>query len=357
MNGIGQWNLVAYIIEKTGTANTVYAALITAGGLLLCMITAYLLGSLNFGVIISQNKFHDDVRTHGSGNAGTTNMLRTYGKKAAVLTLLGDMVKALIAVGIGHLIFCIDVGRVNEAGEVVERYFDPIGAALSGISVMIGHMFPCFFKFKGGKGVATAAMVILMLDLLNPLHNHIPFVFIACFATFAIIVIGTKYVSLASIMGISLYPIIYTAFNASGFASLITVLMALLVVWAHRSNIKRLKDGKESKISLGKKKSEPVGETAQPSPEPVKLDIKTVPVEENPAPTKKKAPPVFVVDKPETYTYEDDGKHEFVTCTGCGHLIPQTREVCLYCKTKNTQYIPDPEAEVSGKKGKKKAKK
>ena len=357
MNGIGQWNLVAYIIEKTGTANTVYAALITAGGLVLCMTLAYFLGSLNFGVIISQNKFHDDVRTHGSGNAGTTNMLRTYGKKAAVFTLLGDMLKALVAVGIGHLIFCIDVAQVNEAGELVARYFDPIGAALAGISVMIGHMFPCFFKFKGGKGVATAAMVVLMLDLLNPLHNHVPFVFLACFATFAIIVIGTKYVSLASIMGISLYPIIYTAFNASGFASLITVLMALLVVWAHRSNIKRLKDGKESKISLGKKKAEPVGEPAQPSAKPVKSEIEVAPIEETPAPTKKKAPPVFVVEESEAFTYEDDGKHEFVTCTGCGHLIPQSREVCLYCKTKNTQYIPSPTPEDSIKKSKKKAKK
>ncbi len=357
MNGIGQWNLVAYIIEKTGAANTVYAALITAGGLVLCMVIAYFLGSLNFGVIISQNQYHDDVRTHGSGNAGTTNMLRTYGKKAAVFTLLGDMIKALIAVGIGHLIFCIDVAQVSESGELVARYFDPIGAALAGISVMIGHMFPCFFKFKGGKGVATAAMVILMLDLLNPLHNHVPFVFIACFATFAIIVIGTKYVSLASIMGMILYPIVYTAFNASGFASLITVLMALLVVWAHRSNIKRLKDGKESKLSFGKKKAKTVEETAAPSSTPVNLDIPTAFAQEEPTPAKKKAPPVFVVEQPETFTYEDDGKHEFVTCTGCGHLIPKSREICLYCKTQNAQYTPDPESEETGKKSKKKSKK
>lgn len=358
MNGIGQWNLVAYIIEKTGAANTVYAALITAGGLILCMVIAYFLGSLNFGVIISQNQFHDDVRAHGSGNAGTTNMLRTYGKKAAVLTLLGDMGKALIAVGLGHLIFCIDVAQVSESGELIARYFDPIGAALAGISVMIGHMFPCFFNFKGGKGVATAAMVILMLDLLNPLHNHIPFVFFACFVTFAIIVIGTKYVSLASIMGMILYPIVYTAFNASGFASLITVLMAVLVVWAHRSNIKRLKDGKESKISLGKKKpkAEPVA-SAEPADQSASPDAPSAPAEETPTPAKKKAPPVFVVEQPETFTYEDDGKHQFVTCTGCGHLIPQSREVCLYCKTKNAQYIPELEAEDTGKKSKKKAKK
>lgn len=349
MNGIGQWNLVAYLIEKTGTAGTIYAALITAGGILLCMIVSYLLGSLNFGCIISQKRYHDDVRTHGSGNAGTTNMLRTYGKKAAVLTLLGDMAKALIAVGLGHLIFCIDIAALNEAGELGARYFDPIGAAVAGISVMIGHMFPCFFKFKGGKGVATAAMVVLMLDLLNPLHGHVPFVFLICFATFIIIVAGTKYVSLGSIMGMTLYPIVYTAFNGNGSATIMTVLMAVLVVWAHRENIKRLRDGKESKLSLGKKKEAETKATEKipeaPAPTPVEIE----PV------TDKSKSPVFVVEKPETFEFVDDGKHEFVTCTGCGHTIPRARKVCLYCKTENRQYIPEPEPE--GKTKKKKSKK
>ncbi len=353
MNGIGQWNLVAYLIEKTGAANTVGSALIVGGGLLLCMIIPYLLGSLNFGCIISQKRYHDDVRTHGSGNAGTTNMLRTYGKKAAVLTLLGDMAKALVAVGIGHLIFCVDVIALNEVGEVTARYFDPIGAAVAGISVMVGHMFPCFFKFKGGKGVATAAMVILMLDLLNPMHKHIPIVFLICFATFVIIVVGTKYVSLSSIMGMILYPIIYTAFNGNGFSSLVTVIMAVLVVWAHRSNIKRLKEGKESKLSLGKKKkAEPV--EAEAITEPV---VETAEAAETPAVDPKKSAPVFVVEKPAVHEFHDDGKHKFVTCTGCGHIIPQSRKVCLYCKTENRQYIPDPEAEAEGKGKKKKSKK
>ena len=351
MNGIGQWNLVAYLIEKTGAANTVGAALIVVGGILLCMVIPYFLGSLNFGLIISRNKFHDDVRTHGSGNAGTTNMLRTFGKKAAILTLLGDMSKALVAVLIGHFVFCIDNIALNEAGQVVTRYFDPIGGAIAGISVMIGHMFPCFFKFKGGKGVATAAMVVLMLDLLNPLHKHVPIVFLICFATFVIIVAGTKFVSLGSIMGMILYPIIYTAFNGNGTASIMTVLMAVLVVWAHRENIKRLRDGKESKLSFGKKKTEEAptkeeapAEDVRPSPEP-------------PAPVSDKSKsPVFVVEKPDTFEFEDDGKHKFVTCPGCGHTIPQSRKICLYCNTKNAQYIPDPDAEQEEKGKKKKSK-
>lgn len=326
MNGVGQWNLVSYLIEAAGAEGTVWSALIVAGGILLCMVVSYLLGSLNFGLIISQRKFHDDVRTHGSGNAGTTNMLRTYGKGAAVLTLLGDMLKALIAVGLGHLIFCVDVYALNEAGEVTARYFDPIGASVSGISVMLGHMFPCFFKFKGGKGVATAGMVVLMLDLLNPLHNHIPVVFLICFAVFVIIIIGTKYVSLGSIMGMSLFPIVYTAFNGNGFSGIISVAMAVLVVWAHRENIKRLKDKKESKLSFGKGK---------------RKDSHDTPEEEKTS------------DAPSA----DEKDYAFITCTGCGRLIPQSRKVCAYCKTENKQYIPAPEAEgesKSKKKGKKK---
>ncbi len=350
MNEIGQWNLVSFLIEKMGAANTVGSALLVGGGLLLCMIIPYLLGSLNFGCIISQKQYHDDVRTHGSGNAGTSNMLRTYGKKAAVLTLLGDMAKALVAVVIGHLIFNVDIIAFNDTGNVVARYFDPIGAAVAGISVMMGHMFPCFFKFKGGKGVATAAMVILMLDLLNPMQKHIPIVFLICFAVFVIIVVCSKYVSLGSIMGMSLYPVVYTAFNGYSFSGFITVVMAVLVVWAHRTNIKRLLERKESKLSFGKKKAdEPMEEVSEDTP--VEASKDTVPV------TDKSKSPVFVVEKPEVFEFVDDGKHEFVTCTGCGHTIPRARKICLYCNTKNPQYKPDAEAEAENTGKKKKSKK
>ena len=104
MNGIGTWNLVSYLIDKLGVENTPAATAVTIGGILLCIIVPYLLGSLNFGVMISQKHYRDDVRTHGSGNAGATNMLRTFGWKAAVLTMAGDMLKAVIAVGLGYLI-------------------------------------------------------------------------------------------------------------------------------------------------------------------------------------------------------------------------------------------------------------
>ncbi len=260
----GQWNLVSYLIRKLGAEGTATASLITIGGVLVCIIVPYLLGSFNFGLIISKKKFNDDIRQHGSGNAGTTNMLRTYGKKAAVLTLLGDMLKAFLAVSVGYLVLGVNVAQLNEAGDKIGGYRDEMGAAIAGLFVMIGHMFPIFYRFKGGKGVATSAMVVLMIS---------PISFVICFSIFVIIVVGTKFVSLGSCMGMIFYPIILGAFSGeqNPTAQIMAVLMAVLVVFMHRENLKRLAAGKESKISLGRKKKveaapvEPTGADAKPA--------------------------------------------------------------------------------------------
>lgn len=305
MNGTSQWNLVQYLIQITGTEGTVAAGAIVAAGVVLCMVIPYLLGSLNFGLIISGKKYHDDIRNHGSGNAGTTNMLRTYGKKAAILTMAGDMLKAVIAVGLGYLILNLNIVSADGASSAS----DPLGAAIAGLFVMLGHMFPCFFKFKGGKGVATAAMVILMIH---------PITFLICLLVFVIIVVGTKFVSLGSIMGLILYPVVLNAFAPDRGSNVFAIIMALLVVWAHRANIRRLLDGKESKISLFQKKEK------APAPE---------------------APPAVEEQAPEAPQQE----YEFITCTGCSRLIPASRKVCAYCKTKNANYTPAPD-EGKGKK-------
>ncbi len=249
MNGIGQWTLVSYLIETLNVAGTAAATAITIGGVLLCIVVPYLLGSVNFGLIISNKKYHDDIRTHGSGNAGTTNMLRTYGTTAAIMTMLGDMLKAVVAVGLGYLIVGTNVVLTDPATNETFRYVDQFGAAIAGLFVMLGHMFPIFFKFKGGKGVATSAMVILMISPISCLF---------CFIIFVIIVVGTRYVSLGSIMGLIFYPILLTAFSGgqNPTACIMAVLMALAVVFMHRENIKRLRDGNERKISFGKKKKQ-----------------------------------------------------------------------------------------------------
>ena len=256
MNGIGAWNLVSYLIEKLGVGGTPTAMAVTFGGVLLCMIIPYLLGSLNFGVMISRRRYGDDVRTHGSGNAGATNMLRTYGWKAGVLTMAGDMLKAVIAVGLGYLIVGVNA-QVTE-GDLTYRMVDQFGAAIAGLFVMLGHMFPIFFKFKGGKGVATSGIVIFMIS---------PIAGVICLAVFLIVVLGTRYVSLGSVMGLVLYPIVLNAFShaydppRNSTACMISVLMACLVVFMHRENLKRLAAGKESKISFKKKSAEDAQES------------------------------------------------------------------------------------------------
>ncbi len=246
-----QWSLVYYLIRKLGVAeNSTPGILIAVGGLLLCIVIPYLLGSINFGLLISRKKYNDDIRRHGSGNAGTTNMLRTYGKRAAILTLLGDMLKAAVAVGLGYLIFDRTGTLINtETGATIGRYLDHTGAAVAGLFVMMGHMFPVFYKFKGGKGVATSAIVVLML--------HWP-TFLICLFIFVVIVVGTRFVSLASCMGMIFYPIILNAlsFGQHPSARIASVIMATLVVFMHRENLKRLTQGKESKLYFSKKKRE-----------------------------------------------------------------------------------------------------
>ncbi len=251
MNGIGTWNLVSYLIERLGVRGTAAASAITVGGVLLCIIIPYLLGSLNFGVMISRKRYNDDIRTHGSGNAGATNMLRTFGTKAAILTMAGDMLKAVVAVGLGYLIVGVN-GEFPIAGsDQTYRMVDQFGAAIAGLFVMLGHMFPIFFKFKGGKGVSTSAMVVLMIS---------PISFVICLLIFVIIVVGTRYVSLGSVMGMIFYPIILNAFSRiydpprNSTACMISVVMAVLVAFMHRENLKRLAAGNESKISFRKAK-------------------------------------------------------------------------------------------------------
>ena len=203
-------------------------------GFLLSIAIPYFLGSLNFAIIISKMRYNDDIRSHGSGNGGTTNMLRTYGKSAAGLTLLGDAVKGFISVIFGFAMLGYQT------------------AFIAALFAMLGHMFPCYYKFKGGKGVLVSAACILMLD---------PLTFVIVISIFIIIVAGTKFVSLGSIMAAIFYPLILNRLAEmrgnvallSPIPAITSILVAVLVVFMHRSNIKRLLDGKESKISFKKK--------------------------------------------------------------------------------------------------------
>ncbi|MCI5735389.1 MAG: glycerol-3-phosphate 1-O-acyltransferase PlsY [Eubacterium sp.] len=214
--------------------------------LIISAVVSYLLGSLNFGIIISKSLNKDDVRSHGSGNAGSTNMLRNYGKKYAVMTIIGDMLKVAVAIIISFIIVR-KMGNISLA-ENGGAYILGIDARMftksfSGLFCVLGHIFPCFFGFKGGKGVATAGGMVFMIDWRIAL---------ILLAIFAIIVLITKYVSLGSIAMAVFYPVFIFIFYKSLPLTLLSLIFTLIVLLAHRENIKKLINHTESKIGSKK---------------------------------------------------------------------------------------------------------
>ena len=208
--------------------------------ILLCIlaIVGYLLGSINSAVILSKLLYKNDIRTQGSGNAGLTNMNRVYGKKAALFTFLGDFGKGIIAVLIGRLVMYI-------AG-----YDVLMGECIAGAFAVIGHNWPIYFGFKGGKGVLTSFSVLVVV---------VPIPALIVFATFILVVALTKYVSLGSMISSIALPVIVFfcgnyLFSVSGLSPVffLCVFVALLIIVRHHANIGRLLKGQESKLSLKK---------------------------------------------------------------------------------------------------------
>lgn len=209
----------------------------------LTALAGYLLGSVVFGVLISKAFFHDDVRTHGSGSAGMTNMLRNYGKAAAAATAVGD---------VGKSVAVVFLGRAIVTALLPNSPLDPVcGAYLAGIFAVIGHCKPVFFGFKGGKGVLVGAGSALATE---------PLVCLGLLAIFLVEVCITRIVSLGSIIIAGLYPVVtvcYLAWQGANAPTLVvsglcTAVMAVMVIWMHRSNIQRLRNGTEYRF--GQKK-------------------------------------------------------------------------------------------------------
>lgn len=230
--------LLGYFLESQGTKTGAAFFVLIVFGFLIMTILPYVLGSLNFAIIISKFFYHEDIRTFGSGNAGMTNMLRTYGKGAAIVTFLADAMKAVVSVLIGRLVFGI------------------IGAYVAGLCCILGHIFPVFYKFKGGKGVVTAAIMIFMTNWK---------VGLILFLMFVILVAFTKYISLGSVMCVLLYPLLLNRMNipmiekypAPSIVYLFAIALAAIIVVKHVSNIKRLLAGTENKLSFSKKDKKP----------------------------------------------------------------------------------------------------
>ena len=197
-------------------------------------VIAYLIGSINFSIIISKKMAGFDLREKGSGNAGSTNVLRTVGKKAAAITLICDILKGVVAVLLAKLI-----------GVIWRNLDGALLVQLAGIFVIIGHTFPVFFKFKGGKGVATSLGVLLTTNWQIGL---------ICLVFALVLIVLTQMVSVGSITAAILYPVltifITQHYIAPGSYIVSSIILAVLVVFNHRSNVKRILTGTENKISF-----------------------------------------------------------------------------------------------------------
>jgi len=199
---------------------------------------AYLIGSISFSIIISKKMAGFDVREKGSGNAGATNMLRSVGKKAAALTLLGDALK-----GVFSILFAVIVGLIAKDSDKA------LLVQIAGILVVVGHTFPIFFGFKGGKGVATSLGVLLMTNWKIGL---------ICLVFALVLMALTKMVSMGSVGAAILFPVLVLFINTNFIVSegsgyfLYSIILAALVAFNHRSNIQRILNGTENKLSFKK---------------------------------------------------------------------------------------------------------
>ena len=204
----------------------------------LIAVIAYLIGSINFSIIISKKMAGFDVREKGSGNAGTTNMLRSVGKGAAAITLICDISKGVVSIAIAIIM-----------GNFIKDLNKELLLQIAGIAVVVGHTFPIFFGFKGGKGVATSLGVLLMSNWKIGL---------ICLVFAIVLMALTRMVSLGSCAAAVLFPVLtlfmnenYTVLTEgkSGRVYFIySVILAILVLYNHRANIKRILNGTENKL-------------------------------------------------------------------------------------------------------------
>lgn len=200
---------------------------------LLVAAVSYLLGCFNGSILVSKYILRNDIRNHGSGNAGLTNFYRTFGGGLTFLVILSDVLKAVLSLLVGARLF--------------SALGDPLaGKYLAALFVMVGHMFPVMFRFRGGKGILSGGTVVLMLDWR---------IAAVAFGLFLVLVIATKWVSLGSVAAALTFPIRTAQVYHRPAYTVLAAVIAVLVIWKHRENIKRMIAGREPKFSFRKKEA------------------------------------------------------------------------------------------------------
>ena len=199
---------------------------------------AYFCGCFNGAVIVSKYILHDDVRNHGSGNAGLTNFHRTFGGKLTLVVILCDVLKAVIAIWFSMMIAGTMVVGDGTIGIALAKYW-------AGLFCLLGHVFPCMFGFKGGKGILSGGTIAIMIDWRIAL---------VVWGGFLILVALTRYVSLGSVWAGASFPFATWFVFGNPVITVFGFLLSGLVVYMHRTNIKRLLSGTENKLSFKKKK-------------------------------------------------------------------------------------------------------
>ena len=225
------FEVLSLLSVEGGTA----AVAIALAMALLAAVIAYFLGCFNGAVIVSKYILRDDVRKHGSGNAGLTNFYRTFGGPLTFVVILTDVLKAVAAVLIGVAIFR---AMGTPALETTGKYW-------AGMFCLLGHMFPCMFHFKGGKGILSGGTIAIMMDWRIAL---------VVWGGFLILAVITKWVSLGSIWAGASFPFATWFVYHDLFLLVLAVILGGLIVWKHRGNLQRILNGTESKFSLHKKR-------------------------------------------------------------------------------------------------------
>lgn len=233
--------MVSCVIEASGVA--AHCLVVATLGV---AVVAYFLGCFNGSVVVSRYILRDDVRDHGSGNAGLTNFYRTFGGPLTVVVILSDVVKAVLAVWFAMFI----AGRLSPDLVTLAKYW-------GGTFCLLGHMYPCTFQFRGGKGILSGGAIVWMIDWR---------IGVVAWICFLVLVILTRYVSLGSCAAALSFPITSTVIYHDAIVTVFAAALGGLVIWKHRGNIVRLVNGTESKFTLHKKKpagKDPAEETGE----------------------------------------------------------------------------------------------